>query len=231
MTAFAAAVDLGCRYLETDVHATADGTLVAFHDHTLGRVTDGNGVITALPWRVVRRARIGGVEPIPQLAELLGAWPDVRINIDIKSPAAIAPLVEVIERTSSHDRVCVTSFSDARRRTAIQRLSRPVAQSPGRSGIALFRAGVLGGQSRLARRALHDVHCVQIPETVPRLRLVTPATVRAAHAAGRQVHVWTVNDTSTMERLLDMGVDGIITDRCDLLKDVLRARGQWAAAT
>lgn len=227
MAAFAAAVDLGYRYLETDVHATADGVLVAFHDHTLARVTDATGVIETLPWRVVRRARIGGVEPIPTLEDLLGAWPHVHVNIDIKAAAAIAPLVDVIERTRSHDRVCVTSFSDARRRAATRRLTRPVAQAPGRTGIALFRAGVLAGRSALARRALNDVHCLQVPERTPRLRLVTPATVRATHLAGRQIHVWTINDAPTMTRLLDMGVDGIITDRSDVLRDVLRARGQW----
>src|SRR5699024_8862465 len=160
MTAFAAAVGLGYRYLETDVHATADGVLVAFHDQTLGRVTDRSGAVATLMWREVQHARIGGVEPIPALEEVLGTWPTVRVNIDIKSPGAIGPLVDVIERTRSHDRVCVTSFSDARRRAAARALSRPVAQSPGRSGIALFRAGVLGRRSLLARRALTDVHCV-----------------------------------------------------------------------
>lgn len=227
MTAFAAAVAMGFCYVETDVHATADGVLVAFHDHTLDRVTDRSGVVSALPWAQVRKARIGGVEPIPTLEELLGAWPDVHVNIDIKAASAIGPLVDAIERTRSHDRVCVASFSDARRREAVRRLSRPVAQSPGRTGMALFRLAALTGRRGLARLALRDVHCLQVPEMVPRVTLVTPATVRAAHASGRQIHVWTINDVPTMERLLGIGVDGIITDRADLLRDVLRARGQW----
>ena len=96
MAAFAAAVDLGYRYVETDVHATRDGVPVAFHDATLDRVTDGSGAIADLSWDQVRRARIAGVEPVPSLADLLGTWPDLRVNIDLKAASAIGPTTEVI---------------------------------------------------------------------------------------------------------------------------------------
>src|SRR5580765_2815301 len=114
MSAFGRAVELGYRYLETDVHATADGVLLAFHDRTLDRVTDGRGRVADLPWREVRQVRIGGVEPIPTLVELIGAWPQVRVNVDVKDASAIAPLIEVIRHTGAIDRVCVASFSEQR---------------------------------------------------------------------------------------------------------------------
>lgn len=230
MAAFEAAVDLGFRYVETDVHATRDGVVVAFHDDTLDRVTDRTGRVADLAWSQVRAARIGGVDPVPALEELLGTWPELRLNIDIKSAAAIGPTVEAIERTAAHDRVCIASFSDTRRRAVLRALSRRVATSGGTRTTAAFRAAVASRSGAGARRALRDVDCLQVPERYGRLPVVTSVTVAAAQAAGAQVHVWTVNDPADMHRLLDLGVDGIVSDRADLLKQVLLDRGQWAGA-
>nr|WP_269813508.1 glycerophosphodiester phosphodiesterase [Ornithinimicrobium sediminis] len=230
MAAFAAAVDLGLRYVETDVHATSDEVVVAFHDESLDRVTDRSGAITALPWREVREARIGGVEPVPTLEDLLGTWPQLRVNIDIKTPGAITPTVRVIERARAHDRVCIASFSDRRRRETLARLSRPVVTSAGRTTGALFRmAAALPGPVRhgAVARALRAVDGLQVPVQHSGIPLVTGQTVRAAHRAGAFVHVWTVNDAAEMHRLLDLGVDGLVSDRADLLREVLVARGQW----
>lgn len=230
MPAFAAAVELGYRYVETDVHATRDGVVVAFHDETLDRVTDRRGAIPELSWREVSRARIAGQEPVPQLEELLGAFPDVRVNIDIKTPGAIVPLVQVLERTKAHDRVCVTSFSDQRRDAAVMRLTRPVATSAGQRSTASFRAAAELPhliRASVAARALRSVDALQVPPQHHGLEVVTPTTLAAAHEIGKLVHVWTINDPVEMHRLLDLGVDGIMTDRADLLKDVLTQRGQW----
>lgn len=232
MAAFANAVALGYRYLETDVHATNDGVVVAFHDSTLDRVTDGEGMVTELPWSVVSRARIGGQEPIPRLEELLTTWPQARLNIDIKSAGAITPLVRAIERTHAHDRVCITSFSDPRRKAALRRLGRPVATSAGRGVVSRFvLACQLPRRHREAavRRALAGVDVLQVPVSASGLPVVTAATVQAAHQAGVDVHVWTVNEAEEMTRLLDLGVDGLVTDRADVLKDVLQQRSQWSA--
>jgi len=116
VAAFERAVGLGYTYLETDAHATSDGVLIAFHDHTLDRVTDRRGRISELPYRTVKQARVHGVHEIPLLEDLLGTWPEIRFNIDVKEAAAIAPLAEAIRRTNSYDRICLTSFSDERRR-------------------------------------------------------------------------------------------------------------------
>ncbi|MGH8869426.1 MAG: glycerophosphodiester phosphodiesterase family protein, partial [Actinomycetes bacterium] len=114
MVAFSRAVALGYTYLETDVHATADGVLLAFHDRTLDRVTDRAGRVADLPYAVVSQARIGGAAPIPRLEDLLGTWPQARVNVDVKDARAIRPLAEVVRRTNAWDRVCVASFSGRR---------------------------------------------------------------------------------------------------------------------
>ncbi|MCU1541388.1 MAG: glycerophosphodiester phosphodiesterase, partial [Arthrobacter sp.] len=123
MAAFGAAVDLGFRHLETDVHTTADGVLLLFHDEALDRVTDGRGRISELPSATVARARIGGAEPIPLLEELIAKYPDVRLNLDVKDWNSVATLAAAIERHSLHDRVLVASFSDRRRRAVQKQLS------------------------------------------------------------------------------------------------------------
>lgn len=230
MRAFQAAIDLGYRYLETDVHATADRVLVAFHDPGLDRVTDGAGAIARMPWSQVREARIGGVEEIPRFEVMLDTWPEARFNIDIKAASAIGPLVRVIERARAHNRVCVTSFSDTRRREALRRLTRPVATSAGQVTTARFRAAAqAGSRSRgaLTAWAMADADGLQVPVRFRGVPVVTRGTVAAAHAAGKFVHVWTINHPAEMHRLLDLGVDGLVSDRADLLKRVLRERGQW----
>ncbi|WP_402465231.1 glycerophosphodiester phosphodiesterase family protein [Isoptericola aurantiacus] len=229
MAAFAAAVDLGYRYVETDAHGTHDGVAVALHDASLDRTTDGSGLVADLTWAEVSTARIGGTEPVPLLTDVLGTWPDLRVNIDVKGTSGVVPVAEAIERTASHDRVCVTSFSRRRRRATLARLSRPVATSAGTVEVIGFLAGGRLRCPPLVRGALRDVDAVQVPVAQRGLTVVDARTVAAAHAAGRHVHVWTINDPAEMRRLLDLGVDGLVTDRADLLRDVLRERGLWAA--
>lgn len=233
MAAFAAAVDLGYTHVETDAHGTTDGTAVALHDSHLDRTTDATGAVAELTWDTVRRARIGGVEPVPRLVDILGTWPTLRVNIDVKADSGIRPVAEAIEHTRAHDRVCLASFSAQRRRRTLAHLSRPVATSAGTDETRHF---VLAARTRvtgLVRHALRDVDALQVPPTgrlplVGRTTVVDEATVAAAHATGRHVHVWTINDATQMAHLIDLGVDGIVTDRADLLRDLLHTRGMWA---
>jgi glycerophosphoryl diester phosphodiesterase len=227
MLAFQRAVDLGYRYVETDVHATADGVLLAFHDRTLDRVTGLSGHVGALPYSRIQAARIGGSEPIPLLEDVLGTWPDLRVNIDVKAFAATRPLVEVIQRTGSVDRVCVAAFSE-RRVAAVRRALGPrLCTALGPSRVALLRAA---SSSRLiGLLAPRTVPCAQVPDRVGPLRLVTPKLVDLAHRHGVRVHVWTIDDAAEMRRLLDLGVDGIMTDRIDTLRQVMLSRGSWPA--
>lgn len=227
MAAFAAAVNLGFRYVETDVHATRDGVPVAFHDATLDRVAGVAEPIGNLQWNDLRHMKIGEAETIPALDELLGTWPDLRVNIDVKAASAIEPTVRVLERTQAHDRVLIASFSDTRRRQIVCRLSRPVSTSAGAGVARAFWAASTAGASAWASRTLRDVDCLQLPVGFRGLPVITRKLLDAAHAAGRQVHAWTINDPVAMARLLDLGVDGLITDRADLLRELLIARGQW----
>lgn len=227
MAAFQRAVDLGYRYLETDVHATADGVLLAFHDDTLDRVTDRTGRVARLPWATVGRARIGGRERIPLLEDLLGSWPDVRVNVDVKERSAVTPLARTLARTGAVDRVCVASFSGSRLAAARAAVGPELCTSLATRGVARLRtAAVHPAAHRLAPRG---VPCAQVPDRVGWLRVVTPGLVAAAHARGQQVHVWTVDAAAEMHRLLDLGVDGLMTDQLVTLRDVLRSRGHWAS--
>ena len=259
--AFEHAVGLGYGYLETDVQATSDGVLIAFHDRTLDRVTGQPGRVCRLPLKQIAGARIGGTEPIPVLEDVLGAWPDVRFNIDVKDAPAIGPLARVLRRTNAWDRVCVVSFSASRLRATRRALDRPVCMAASPLGTAMVRLGrppaspgprgphrhgftrpsAAGPMAASARRpgvpgavagqperplaerlARADVRCAQVPT-----RVATPSFIGRAHQLGLQVHVWTVNDRPAMEALLDLGVDGIMTDETMTLREVLIGRGQW----
>lgn len=226
MAAFQAAVDLGFRYVETDAHGTKDGMAVALHDAALDRTTDGHGKVAELNWDDVKGAKIGGVEPVPLLEDLLGTWPELRINIDVKAASGVAPVAAAIERTHAHHRVCLASFSTARREATEALLSKPVATSAGTREAAAFFAGGLLGATMDA--PLVAVDAVQVPVSVGRIRVLTSRHVDAAHAAGKFVHVWTINDRDEMERLVAMGVDGIVSDRADILKEFLMSIGRWA---
>ena len=219
MHAFQNAVDLGYRYLETDLHATSDGVVIAFHDSKLDRVTDRTGVIADLSWSEVGKAKINGHEPIPRLDELLEHFPEIRFNLDIKAENGLKPAAGVLRSANAIDRVCVSSFSQSRVRRIREDLGPRLCTGYGEWEITLARFLPFALKSTGA--------CLQIPEGYGRLRVLTPGLIKRAHARGKQVHVWTVDDPATMRRLLDAGVDGIITDRTDLLRDVLIERGQW----
>jgi glycerophosphoryl diester phosphodiesterase len=227
-TAFSCAIKLGYAYLETDARATSDGRLVAFHDRTLDRVTDASGPISSLPYREVAVLRVGGSEPIPLIEDLIGTWPDARFNIDLKDEAGISLLPGVLRRTGAWDRVCVTSFSGGRLRTARGLLDRPVCMAASPATVAVVRCMIGsrpgGPQIRLlsGRLSRAGVRCAQVPG-----RVATRAFVRRAHALGLDVHVWTIDDRAEMARFLDLGVDGIMTDDIEALRDVLIERGQW----
>jgi glycerophosphoryl diester phosphodiesterase len=226
LDAFRHAVKLGYGYLETDVHASRDGVLLAFHDAVLDRVTDQLGPLATLTAEEIGRARIAGAHAVPTMAELLEEFPAVRFNIDLKAEAAVHPLAALIERTAAHGRVCVGSFSPRRMRAFRALTAGRVATSATPPEVALFKAA----PSALARTLLRGPHrpvALQVPHMRGRLTVVTPTLVRRAHAAGLHVHVWTVDEPHEMHHLLDLGVDGLITDRTDLLRDVLVARGQW----
>ena len=225
MTAFQAAVDLGYRHLETDVRATGDGVALAFHDPILDRVTNSCGQLRRLSWREVRTARILGREPIPRLDELLSAFgAEVSVNLDVKSDDAVGPTLDAIRRANAWRRVRLAAFSPARL-LQLRRSAGPHTPSAlTATEVLALRHGRFGVPSGPPRRA---GLAAQVPPQVGPLNILQPRFLAAARARGIEVHAWTVNRRAEMIRLLDLGVDAIITDRADLLRDVLRERGQW----
>lgn len=221
--AFRRAADIGYRYFETDVHTTADGKLVAFHDTTLDRVTDASGKIAALPWSEVQQARVGGKEPLALFEELLEEFPEARWNVDMKAEPALVPLVDLIRRAGAWDRVCVGSFSEGRVARAMRLAGPRLATSYGVRGVMGLRLRSYGIPAALRMGAV----CAQVPESQNGIRVVDRRFVKAAHARGLQVHVWTVNDADRMAALLDLGADGIMTDHLETLRTVLTDRGVW----
>jgi glycerophosphoryl diester phosphodiesterase len=229
---FARAVSLGYRYLETDVHASADGVVVVCHDPALMRTAGRPGLIRELTWRELAGVRVQGDQPLPRLDEVLSTWPGARFNIDAKHPSVVGPLAEVLRQDGVLDRVCVTSFSDGRI-AALRRLLGPglcTAMGP-RAITALRLASLLPATTSGTRpgwsRAWSGAAAAQVPMASRRVPVTDRRFVAAAHRAGLAVHTWTIDDEATMDALLDLGVDGIMTDRPSRLKAVLERRNAW----
>ncbi len=223
LAAFQDAVDLGYTVIETDLQVTADGVPVLFHDEQLDRVTDARGGIADRTWAELSRVRVGGREPIPRLDDAVASFPTVRWNIDVKTDAGVGPLIDRLDAVDGlSDRVCVGSFDDQRLRAIRRALGQRVCTSAGPRQVRALRLGSYAGPASLLVPI--DADCVQIPEVHGSVRLVDARLLAAAHRAGLPVHVWTVNDAADMRRLLDLGVDGLITDATRTLRDVLEQR-------
>lgn len=233
LAAFRRAVDEGFGYLELDVHASLDGVPIVHHDATLDRLTDGTGAIAAHTAAALREVLVRGREPLPTLEQVLTELPATRMTVDIKSGAVVAPVLAVLERTDSWHRVCLGGYDDSWLRTARAAAGRRLCTSmAARSAFALRSRGWLAAMpppfSRLPGPPVAG-DLAQLPRRAGPLTVVDPVLLRTAHALGREVHVWTVDDPAEMDELLDMGVDGLLSDRPDLLREVLIRRGDWAA--
>jgi glycerophosphoryl diester phosphodiesterase len=222
VAAFAHAYRLGFRYFETDVRSSSDGIVYAIHDAALDRLTGTADSVASLAAESLDLQRLDQREPFARLEALYETFPDARLNIDLKSDDVVPVAAELLTRLGVVDRTLLASFSHRRLRR-VRRLLPDVATSASSVEAALVK---LLPTVVLRRLRLAPV-CLQVPATRGRLRVVTPGFVRRAHALGLQVHVWTIDEPAEMHRLLDLGVDGIVTDRTDVLKDVLTARGVW----
>jgi glycerophosphoryl diester phosphodiesterase len=217
--AFAHAYELGYRYLETDVRMSSDGVVYAIHDEALDRLTGSPDPVAALTAENLDLQRLDQREPFARLEAIYEAFPDARLNIDVKSDDAVEATCAIVTAHDAVARTCLSSFSHARL-ARIRQILPEVATSASRREVALAKL--------LPRRLLRPQFvCLQVPAEFRGIRVVTPRFMRRAHALGLQVHVWTIDDADQMHELLDLGADGIITDRTDVLKDVLIARGTW----
>lgn len=226
MRAFEDAVTAGADMLETDTRATSDGLALAFHDEDLRRVAGDPRRIEQLSTVDARQVRLAGDEPLATLEDVLGTFTDLPVNIDVKSPSAIEPAVAAIARTGSAGRICLAGFDDAVTALAVRRVREATGvtpvRSPSRRAIALFLSLVASeAPHAVVRRLLAPYGALQVPRAHRGIPVVTPRTVAAAHRAGCEVHVWTVDEIPAMEELLVMGVDGIISNRVDRLGHLL----------
>ncbi len=229
LVAFERALDWwGADILELDVQPTADGEVVVFHDATLDRTTDGAGPVAARTLAEIQALDAGycftpdglqypfrgrGIR-VPTLAELLDAFPGVRINIEIKDGRAQERVWETIRQAGATDRVLIAAGS-ARNRARLA--GYPVPVSAGKEEIAPFIA-----QLKLPFRPYTpDVDALQVPYRWKGREVLTPALIDLAQSRNIPVHVWTVDDPALMRTFLKWGVDGIVTDRPDLLGRVL----------
>jgi glycerophosphoryl diester phosphodiesterase len=227
MAAFTHAYALGYRYLETDVRCSSDGLVYAFHDQTFARMTGNAAAFVTLAGADIDDERLGDRESIPLLSVLYDSFPDARFNIDVKSDDAVDATCAVIEAHAAIERTCLASFEHSRLKRIRRRLP-DVATSASTREVALVK--VLPAFVLRIAGAPQGV-CLQVPAKHHGITVVTRRFIKRAHALGQQVHVWTINDAVEINRLLDLGVDGIITDRTDVLKDVLVARGSWKGPT
>lgn len=223
LLAFARALTAGATHVETDIQASADGVAVIAHDPDLARVAGRSVPVAQLTMPELRRIELGHGQGFCSLAEALDAFPQARFNIDVKDARAAAPAVDVIRAARATDRVLITSFSSERRKAVTDQLP-GVASSPAVSEFVPVLLGAKTGVNPAVRHALRGFVAVQVPERRGPLRIVTRLTVDRIHAAGAEVHVWTVNEPNDVIRLLDLGVDGIVTDRCDIVRRVVDAR-------
>jgi len=216
--ALAAAHAAGATYIESDCHLTADGHVVLLHDADLSRVAGDPRPVAEVTLPQLERL-MAGIGGLVTLRQALEAFPDVRFNLDVKADDAAIPVGRAVAPHA--DRVLLASFSDARRRAALDaadRFGRGVrpATSAGTATIGRVLAAVGARSPRLVRRALSGVDALQVPERRGPVRVVTQRLIDAAHRCDVEVHVWTVNDPAQMARLLQLGVDGLVTDRADV---------------
>ncbi len=228
MKAFAGSVAMGYRYLETDLQLTSDNVLVIFHDETLDRATDSTGTIANLPWSVVKEAKVNGTEPISRLEDVFEAFPDVRFNIEPKTDRGVDPFIDAIKRTGAIDRICCGSFSGSRLKKLRKALGPGLCTGMGVAETARLRFASwipIGAVAKALGRV--PAACAQEPPKKSVVPIIDRRFVTFAHDIGLKVHAWTIDDAGEMNRLLDLGVDGVMTDSPSVLKAVLVERGQW----
>ena len=208
--AFRAAVAAGVTYIETDVVASRDGIAMICHDLDLDRVAGIRAAVGDLSAAELAKVDLGG-EGFITLRQALVEFPTTRFNIDVKDPRAIADVTASIRDASAPDRVLVSSFSAARRRTALADLPGVASSASSTEFVRIFAAVRLGLTPPLPR-----IQALQIPSSVNGIPTVTRALLERYHRLGLEVHVWTINDESEIRRLVELGVDGIVSDRADI---------------
>lgn len=224
MSAFANAAALGYRYLDIDLQVTNDGVLVAHHDDTLERLTGLTGTVAERSWDELSAARLPNDEPLARFEDLLDAHPDARWNIEVKSEEATEPVVSMVRARGIDRRVCLNAFSDKRMRK-IRKAAAGLNPAYSTPIIPTLWLKVTSYLPFLPFRSSAQV--TQAPVKDRGIPVLDERYVTRARDVGLLSIVWTIDDAEEMRRLLDIGVDGILTDAPTTLKAVLQERGTW----
>lgn len=211
LEAFRNGLNAGATHIETDVHATLDGIPVLVHDPVVEGIEIAKTLFSELPTY------------IPTLQEALETFPLTKFNIDVKSKTASSGIARVVNDLEAHNRVLITSFSERRRKITLK-------QTPGAATSASALSYVLSlitarlGIVSLTKKILHNIDALQIPTKSLGINAANPKMISRFHEASVFVYFWTINDPVEMKKLLDMGVDGLVTDRSDLARKVIDSR-------
>ena len=222
MEAFENAINMGFKFLETDIQITRDKKLIAFHDNTLNRVTDHKGYIINKTWNEIKKTKVAGKFNIPLLSDIFYSWPEINLNIDPKNNASISTLIEFLKENNFFDRVCIGSFSGKRLETLRKIFGSSLCTSAGPLEVLKLKLSSLN-----LRNFKIDANCVQVPLKYFEIKIIDRNFINYCHELNLKVHVWTINEIKEMEELLDLGVDGIMSDNLEGLKTVLTKRNLW----
>ena len=209
---------LGCKFIETDVQVSSDGIPYIFHDETLTRLLNKNTVFSDLHSNEIDNLRIFDSHKIPRLDEGSSTFPDMYFQIDVKTDEVVMPALEVIHQNNAEDRVCIASFNSARL-SKVKNMYPDICLSMGPNEVGKM---LLSSYGLYKKRYQGD--CLQVPMYYYGIKIVTKRFVDFVHSKGLKICVWTINDEKTFKKLIDIGVDGIITDKPKLLFEVLNSK-------
>ena len=219
---FRKAFDLGYRVIETDIHSSKDGTAYIFHDHTLERLTGENLKISDLKDVDIDSLKVNKSSVIPRLSNVFEEFPEGLFNLDAKTWEATKPIANTIKKMGYSSRVCIGSFNDKRINAIIKELGVETCHSMGKSNATKFYLG-----AQLGIKQNFTAQCIQLPIKQFGVSLVARRVLRHARKLGIKIHFWTINNPTTMQKLLELNVDGIMTDDCVLLKTIMEEQFKW----
>ena len=219
MEAFEQSINLGFKYIETDVRATKDNKLVIFHDPDLKRMLNLEIDISSINYDELSSYKINGVHKIPTFLETVSSWPNINFNIDPKSDKSAELLISELKSVGNLDRFCVGSFDSTKLNKIRNAFDNKLCTSMGTNEVINFYFLRFFGINSI------NTPCLQLPYFKNGFKIITAKLIRDAHKFNKKVHAWTIDDPKEISELLDMGIDGIMTDSPELLKNEVAKKG------
>ena len=219
LEAFQYSSDLGFVFMETDVQSTSDGKVVIFHDSDLKRVAGLNKRVSDLTFKEIKEVDLINGGTIPSLEETLSSFPNLRFNIDIKVDSAVEETIRIVKNHNALNRVCLAAFSTSRLHRIRYITGSDLCSSMGQAEIVRLLLSSYGLDLKAS-----PGFCAQVPVSQFGIPIVTRRFVKKVHDLNKLIHVWTIDETEEMYRLIDLGVDGLMTDKPTVLKEALVAR-------